>query len=108
MKNERMGCTSTFRHHLPNISYSPQSDGRKKRKRDSNKPKRQPTAYTMFVHENYDAMKRSHDPNVPGKEIIALIARQWAATSEEEKQVRLWVSDWSFLMNDSLPLSLTQ
>jgi hypothetical protein len=64
-------------------------DGRKKRKREPNKPKRQPTAYTMFVQENYDIIKRANDPNMPGKDVIALIARQWAGTSEEEKQVRL-------------------
>jgi hypothetical protein len=59
----------------------------KKRKRDPNKPKRQQTAYTLFVSENYDHIKRTHDPNMPGKDIISMVARQWAATSEEEKLV---------------------
>lgn len=64
----------------------PATDGsRKKRKRDPGKPKRQQTAYTCFVSENYELIKKNHDPNMPSKDVIALIARQWAATSEEEK-----------------------
>jgi hypothetical protein len=89
------------------------TEGVKKRKsRDPNKPKRQATACkssvisillvsyilltfsrsvdTMFVSENYEHVKNSQDPPLPGKDIIALIARQWSATSEEEKQVCLY------------------
>ena len=43
----------------------------------------------MFVSENYEHVKNSQDPPLPGKDIIALIAQQWSATSEEEKQVCL-------------------
>mmetsp|Transcript_21458 Transcript_21458/g.25893 ORF Transcript_21458/g.25893 Transcript_21458/m.25893 type:complete len:178 (-) Transcript_21458:65-598(-) len=60
---------------------------KKKRKRDSNRPKRQHTAYTMFVQENYESIKRNNDPNIGSKDIISMVARQWADTPEEEKQM---------------------
>mmetsp|Transcript_20913 Transcript_20913/g.29061 ORF Transcript_20913/g.29061 Transcript_20913/m.29061 type:complete len:179 (+) Transcript_20913:84-620(+) len=60
---------------------------KKKRKRDANRPKRQHTAYTMFVQENYESIKRNNDPNIGSKDIISIVARQWADTTEEEKQM---------------------
>ena len=66
----------------------PATDGsRKKRRREASKPKRQQTAYTCFVSDNYEVIKKNN-PNMQSKDVIALIARQWAATSEEEKE--LW------------------
>lgn len=59
--------------------------GKKKRKRDPNRPKRQHTAYTMFVQENYELIKRSNTPNIPSKDIISIVARQWGETGAEEK-----------------------
>lgn len=58
-----------------------------KRKLNSNKLKRQVTAYTCFVAENYELIRKNHDPSMGMKDAITLIARQWAATSDEEKQV---------------------
>lgn len=74
---------------LPPLCYSLlQPEGnKKKRKRDPSKAKRAHTAYTMFVQENYEVIKKNLDPNVPSKDIISIVARQWAETSEEEKQV---------------------
>lgn len=64
-------------------------DGRKRRKKDPNKPKRAATGYTLFVSENYESMKRNNDPALAGKDIITMIARQWEATSPEEKEVSM-------------------
>jgi hypothetical protein len=41
----------------------------------------------MFVMENYDAIKKNN-AEMPSKEIISMVARQWAQVSEEEKA--LW------------------
>lgn len=68
------------------ILLFPDSSRRVKRKLAS-KPKRQHTAYTMFVQENYDAIKKNH-AEMPSKDIIAMVARQWGQISEEEKE--LW------------------
>jgi hypothetical protein len=60
---------------------------KRKAVRDPNRPKRQHTAYTMFVMENYEAIKKNN-AEMPSKEIISMVARQWAQVSEEEKA--LW------------------
>jgi hypothetical protein len=40
----------------------------------------------LHIKENYEAIKKDH-PDVPSKDIIGIMARQWAATNEEEKQI---------------------
>lgn len=60
---------------------------RKATKRKVGRPKRQHTAYTMFVMENYEAIRKSN-ADMPSKEIISMVARQWAQVSDEEKE--LW------------------
>jgi hypothetical protein len=59
--------------------------GRKKRKRET-KPKKAHTAYTLYVHENYESVKKAHRPDMPSKDIISLIARQWSQIGDQEKQ----------------------
>ena len=39
----------------------------------------------MYVTANYDTIKHDN-PNVPAKELISMIARQWAQVSEIEKE----------------------
>lgn len=61
----------------------------KKRKRDASNPSRGKTqsAYTFFVHENYELVRKEHAA-LSSRDIISILARQWASTNEEEKQ--LW------------------
>jgi hypothetical protein len=59
--------------------------GRKKRKRET-KPKKAHTAYTLYVHENYESVKKTHGADMPSKEIITIIARQWSQIGDQEKQ----------------------
>jgi hypothetical protein len=70
--------------------YKGRKRGRKpkKRKRQSNpnRQKRQHTAYTLFVQENYPGV-RSQFPDLQSKDIIAMVARQWAEVPEAEKLV---------------------
>ena len=62
--------------------------GRGKKKRKREKAKRAPTAYTLFVHENYETIKKARgDPEMASRDVIALVAQQWAETSEAEKQM---------------------
>ena len=62
--------------------------GRGKKKRRREKAKRAPTAYTLFVHENYETIKKARgDPEMASRDVIALVAQQWAETSETEKQM---------------------
>lgn len=56
--------------------------GRKKRKRQTSSH----TAYTLFVHENFELIKKDN-PELASKDIISALARQWAGTSEDEKQI---------------------
>ncbi|CAB9499623.1 expressed unknown protein [Seminavis robusta] len=64
---------------------SQEGRGKKKRKREK---RRAPTAYTLFVHENYDNIRKSHgDDDMPSREIMALVGQQWAATSTAERQM---------------------
>jgi HMG (high mobility group) box len=62
----------------------------KKKKRE---PPRKPvpplpdlTGYTLFVQENFEAT-RNNNPTMEHKDVVSVIARHWAQTSEEEKQV---------------------
>lgn len=59
--------------------------GRKKRKRET-KAKKAHTAYTLYVHENYEAIKKSHGADMPSKDVISIIARQWSQIDDQEKQ----------------------
>lgn len=69
------------------VGRSPGGGLKKKRKRET-KTKRAPTAYTLFVHENYEMIKKTQgDENMPSRDIISLVAQQWAQTSETEKQM---------------------
>jgi hypothetical protein len=69
--------------------YRGRKRGRKartrKRKHDPRRPKRQHTAYTLFVQENYQSIRGQY-PELQSKDIIGLVARQWAAVSDLEKQ----------------------
>jgi len=72
----------------------------KKRKRGesgeggaNDKRKRSHTGYTLFVHENYETIKKSHqgsgngaEPPMNSKEIMSLVARQWSEAGDEERQ----------------------
>ena len=57
----------------------------KKRKRDE-KPKRVHLAYSEFIKVNIEQYKKSH-PDVPAREVVSIMSRQWANTSEEEKSI---------------------
>lgn len=67
-----------------NLTEAARKAAKRKQARDPNRPKRQHTAYTMFVMENYEAIKKQNT-DMPSKEIISMVARQWAQVSEEEK-----------------------
>jgi hypothetical protein len=72
---------------LPFDDSSFLSGTRKKRKRADPLGKHKAhSAYTLFVHENYGLIKRDHG-ELPSREIISILARQWGSTSEEEKQI---------------------
>jgi HMG-box domain len=76
-------------HGIP--KYRGRKRGRKARKRkrkrrhDPNRPKRQHTAYTLFVQENYPSIRNQY-PELQSKDIIGLIVRQWAEVSDLERQ----------------------
>jgi hypothetical protein len=42
----------------------------------------------LYVHENFEAIKKTHGANMPSKDILSIIARQWSEFEEEEK--RAW------------------
>jgi hypothetical protein len=58
-----------------------------RRKRDPSRTKRQHTAYTLFVQENFEAIKKNN-PDMPPKDIISMVAQQWSEVSGEERE--LW------------------
>jgi len=70
--------------------YKGKKRGRKpkkrKRLRKPNAPKRQHTAYTLFVQENYPTI-RDHNPSLQSKDVISIVAKQWAAVSVQEKKI---------------------
>ena len=73
-------------HGLP--KYKGKKRGRKPKKRqrvhDPNKPKRKHTAYTLFVKDNYPSLK-ALQPALQSKDIIGMVARQWANLTLGEK-----------------------
>ena len=68
-----------------NTEEASRKASKRKAGRDPNRPKRQHTAYTMYVTENYECIK-DRNPDVPAREMIAMVARQWAQVSEEERE----------------------
>jgi hypothetical protein len=68
----------------------------KKRKRETpdldKANKRAHTGYTLYVHENYVSMK-STQGGIPSKEILSLLARQWAEVDEQEKDAWQYKAD---------------
>jgi hypothetical protein len=69
----------------------------KKRKRKINpqRGKRQHTAYTLFVQTNYPSIRAMH-PELPSKNVISVVARQWANVSAAEKVA--WKEPWRHMM----------
>jgi len=57
----------------------------RQRHHNPNRKKRSHTAYTLFVQENHPVV-RARYPDLQSKDIIGLVARQWATINEEEKQ----------------------
>ena len=68
-----------------NLTDATAKSSKRKPARDPNRPKRQHTAYTMYVTANYESIK-VNNPGVPPKDMISMVARQWAQVSEEEKE----------------------
>mmetsp|Transcript_10394 Transcript_10394/g.18928 ORF Transcript_10394/g.18928 Transcript_10394/m.18928 type:complete len:195 (+) Transcript_10394:901-1485(+) len=68
--------------------YKGKKRGRKPKKRrrdvDPNRPKRQHTAYTYFVQENYPVWKELH-ATCQSKELITMVAKQWSHLSDLER-----------------------
>jgi hypothetical protein len=68
--------------------YKGKKRGRKpkprKRKANPNRRKRQHTGYTLYMKENYPGIKEAH-PDFASKDIIAVLAKQWAEVSPNEK-----------------------
>jgi hypothetical protein len=81
--------------------YSGKKRGRKpktrKRKTNPNRRKRQHTGYTLYMQEHYPGAKVAH-PGFPSKDIIAMIAKQWAELGPIEKTA--WKSRAALTHND--------
>lgn len=60
---------------------------KKKRKRHGGetKTKRAHTGYTLFVHENYDAIKKRTGEDLSSKDVLAEVAQQWSDIGEQER-----------------------
>jgi len=75
-------------HGIP--KYKGRKRGRKpklrKRKANPNRRKRQHTAYTLFVKEVYPGIRHEY-PGRPSKELISMVAKQWADVPAEEKKM---------------------
>lgn len=73
-------------HGIP--KYRGRKRGRKpkprKRKAKPDRPKRQHTAYTLFVSEVYPGIKVQNQGR-PSKDLIAIVAKEWAIMPENEK-----------------------
>uniref|UniRef100_A0A7S4IXZ3 HMG box domain-containing protein n=1 Tax=Odontella aurita TaxID=265563 RepID=A0A7S4IXZ3_9STRA len=60
----------------------------RKKRRLVSRPKKH-TAFTLFVQENFEQIKNSAESaSLESKDIIAIVAKQWAEMGLEEKQVR--------------------
>ncbi|MGK3743134.1 MAG: hypothetical protein ACI90V_009990 [Bacillariaceae sp.] len=68
--------------------YKGKKRGRKpkvrKRKMKVDRPKRKHTGYTLFMQEKYPNVKAEHT-DLPNKELISLVAKQWKDLDAEEK-----------------------
>eukprot|EP00934_Nitzschia_sp_Nitz4_P006838 Nitzschia sp. Nitz4//scaffold58_size112336//33270//33792//NITZ4_004024-RA/size112336-augustus-gene-0.3-mRNA-1//1//CDS//3329554962//6828//frame0 len=66
----------------------------KKRPRESSpvEPRKNHTAYSFFVNENLELL-RKEQPELSSRELVAILARQWDVTSEEEKLVWKYRAD---------------
>ncbi len=68
--------------------YKGKKRGRKpkprKRKANPNRRKRQHTGYTLYMQENYPAIKDAN-PDFASKDIIGMLAKQWAEIAPIEK-----------------------
>ena len=68
--------------------YPGKKRGRKRRPRqrqaNPHRKKRQHTAYTLFVQEQYPIIKQEY-PDWASKDVISLVAKMWAAIPPEEK-----------------------
>jgi hypothetical protein len=65
-------------------------EGGKKKKpkkiKDPNAPKRPPSSYLLFQNEVRAELKAKF-PNLPNSELLQMIAKRWAAMSDEDKEV---------------------
>jgi len=58
-----------------------------KKRKSAFRPTKQHTAFTLFVQENLDQIKNSAgSSSLESKDMIAIVARQWAEMGSEEKQ----------------------
>jgi hypothetical protein len=68
--------------------YRGRKRGRKpkprQRKSKPDRPKRQHTAYTLFVSEVYPSVKAQNQGR-PSKDLIAIVAKEWASLPDNEK-----------------------
>lgn len=68
--------------------YKGKKRGRKpkkrKRVRKPDTPKRQHTGYTLFMKENYPAVKEANG-NLQSKDVISIVAKQWAEVGADAK-----------------------
>ena len=68
--------------------YKGRKRGRKpkprKRKANPNRRKRQHTGYTLYMQDTYPTMKDAN-PDLASKDIIAMLAKQWAEIPQNEK-----------------------
>jgi hypothetical protein len=71
-----------------NPKYKGKKRGRKpkprKRKMNPNREKRKHTGYTLFMHENHNAVKIANS-GLQNKEIISIVARRWKDLDDDEK-----------------------
>lgn len=54
------------------------------KKKKTEKPKKAPTAYNIFMKQKMQEIKES-DPNIPPKERMKIISTYWSSLSKEEK-----------------------
>ena len=75
-------------HGIP--KYRGRKRGRKprprKRKSNPDRPKRKHTAYTLFVQEQHPLIRAQH-PTWLSKQILSVVAKQWADVPAEEKKM---------------------
>jgi hypothetical protein len=64
----------------------------------------------LLLAENYELIKNSQPADAPSKDVISIVAKQWANTTDEEKNV--WkvraeqMKDQLYLDDDEVGLSL--